>query len=101
MSLLYLITFGSVGYGAYIWLLQVVEPSKVATYAYVNPVIALMLGSLIASETVSAWTIGCSLFILAAVFIIISSKKKSPQVTEVSEERVVDNFRKTKLKGTV
>lgn len=79
LSLLYLITFGSVGYGAYIWLLQVTEPSKVATYAYVNPIIALFLGNVIASEPISLWTIGCSIFILIAVFIIISSKKKIPQ----------------------
>ncbi len=99
MSLLYLITFGSVGYGAYIWLLQVTDPSKVATYAYVNPVIALFLGSLIASETISLWTIGCSLFILMAVFIIISSKKKKIP-SEVSVNESLDITSKTKLKGT-
>ncbi len=99
MSLLYLITFGSVGYGAYIWLLQVTDPSKVATYAYVNPVIALLLGSLIASETISLWTIGCSLFILIAVFIIISSKKKTTP-SEVSINKPDALPAKTKLKGS-
>ncbi len=100
MSLLYLITFGSVGYGAYIWLLQVVEPSKVATYAYVNPVIALFLGNFIASEPLSLWTIGSSMFILLAVFIIISSKKKN-LISNSNKKNLTDKTSTTKLKGTI
>lgn len=80
LSLIYLITFGSVGYGAYIWLLKVTDPSKVATYAYVNPVIALILGNLIAMEPISSWTIVCSIVILAAVIIIITSRSKRADI---------------------
>ncbi len=101
MSLLYLITFGSVGYGAYIWLLQVTEPSKVATYAYVNPIIALILGNLIASERISFWTIGCSAFILIAVFIIVSSKKKVLKRNSNKKEEHENLHPKTKLKGII
>lgn len=77
-ALVYLITAGSVGYAAYIWLLQVTTPAKVSTYAYVNPVIALFLGNLLAGETLSAWTLGCSAVIIGAVFLIITNKSKSP-----------------------
>ena len=100
-SLIYLITFGSVGYGAYLWLLSVADPSKVATYAYVNPVIALFLGNVIASETISMWTIGCSVFILIAVFIIISSKKKVSNSIDIQIEIPKDVLPKTNLKGNI
>lgn len=75
ISLLYLITFGSIGYASYIWLMKVSTPAKVATYAYVNPIIALFLGYLIADETISTWTITCSVFILISVIIIVTSKE--------------------------
>ena len=84
LSLGYLITFGCVGYGSYIWLLQVTEPSNVATYAYVNPVIALFLGHLLASETISLWTIGCSTLILVSVIIIISFNRKSQKQLKIN-----------------
>ena len=85
LSLVYLITFGCIGYGSYIWLLQVTEPSNVATYAYVNPVIALFLGHLLASEIISVWTMSCSLVILVSVIIIISSNRKTQkQLKEIN-----------------
>ena len=43
-----------VGYTAYIWLLRHCDPSKVATYAYVNPVVAVLLGALFAGETLDS-----------------------------------------------
>ena len=86
LSLVYLITLGSVGYGAYIWLLKVTDPSKVATYAYVNPVIALVLGNMIASEPISSWTIICSIIILTAVIIIITARSKRKDVPVVCPE---------------
>jgi drug/metabolite transporter (DMT)-like permease len=88
-ALLYLIIPGAVGYIAYIWLLQVTTPAKVATYAYVNPVIALLLGSLIGGETISAWTLGCSVVIIGAVFLIISNKTKSPAANTPNSPEVV------------
>ncbi len=100
MALGYLVLFGTIiAYSTYVWLMKVGNPTRVGTYAYVNPVIALLLGSVFASERISLWTIGCSLFILLAVFLIISSKKKSMQTNILSEESL-DITTKTKLKGT-
>jgi len=89
LALIYLIIFGSAGYAAYVWLLKVVEPSKVATYAYVNPVIALFLGHILVNEAITLWTISCSVLILGAVIIIVTSRKEiAPQdiSTDVPDE---------------
>lgn len=55
LALLYLIGFGSlIGFSAYVWLLGVVSPASVGTYAYVNPVVAVLLGWAIASEPLTS-----------------------------------------------
>jgi len=71
LSLLYLVTFGTlVAHTAYLWLLQVELPALVGTYAYVNPVIALILGWWLGNEPLTV-TIGiATLFILGAVLLI-------------------------------
>jgi drug/metabolite transporter (DMT)-like permease len=68
----YVTVFGSVAYGSYLWLLKASSPAKAATYAYVNPVIALWLGYLVGDEMLSIWTIGCSTAIVVAVLLIVS-----------------------------
>ena len=68
----YVTVFGSVAYGSYLWLLKASTPAKAATYAYVNPVIALWLGYLVGDEMLSAWTMGCSTVIVAAVLLVVS-----------------------------
>lgn len=85
LALGYLITFGSLGYFAYIWLLKWSSPARVATYAYVNPVIALLLGNWLAGEALTLWTIGCSLIILTAVIIIVTSRKAGKNVSHKTE----------------
>jgi drug/metabolite transporter (DMT)-like permease len=51
LAVAYLIVFGAIiGYSAYVWLLRVASPARVATYAYVNPVVAVQLGWAIAGE---------------------------------------------------
>src|SRR5688500_4985453 len=71
LSLLYLILFGSlVGFTAYIWLLKVSTPAKVSTYAYVNPVVAVMLGWLFASEPLSLRMLLAAAVIIAGVALI-------------------------------
>jgi len=79
LALIYLTTMGSVGFAAYVWLLRTTAVAKVATYAYVNPVIALMLGSLLAGELISMRTLLASTIILLAVIMIISAKKSEPK----------------------
>lgn len=70
-GLAYLAIFGSViAYSSYIWLLQVSTPARVATYAYVNPVIAVTLGWLFANEVISLRTMTAAVVILVAVILI-------------------------------
>ena len=77
-SLLYLIFFGSIAaYTAYIWLLQVRPSAQVSTYAYVNPVVAVLLGVYFADEHISFYQIIGLVVILASVLMINLSKYKS------------------------
>ena len=71
LAWLYLMTFGSlVGYTAYIWLLGHVSAAKAATYAYVNPVVALLLGWALASEPVTGGMLLAAAVIIGAVALI-------------------------------
>jgi drug/metabolite transporter (DMT)-like permease len=70
-SLAYLVSLGSiVGFSAYTWLLRVSTPSKVATYAYVNPIVAVALGWGFAGERLTAGTFVAAALILGAVMLI-------------------------------
>ncbi len=74
-AIFYLVIFGSwIGFTAYIWLLEHVPTSKVATYAYVNPVVAVFLGWLILHESVDVYIAAGSAVIIAAVALVNSSK---------------------------
>jgi drug/metabolite transporter (DMT)-like permease len=76
LALLYLIVMGSwVAFSAYVWLLQNAPISKVATYAYVNPVVAIVLGWLILSEVVAPVTIAGAAIIVAAVALAVRSER--------------------------
>jgi drug/metabolite transporter (DMT)-like permease len=68
----YLVTFGSVlGYTAYVWLLDNAPLGRVATYAYVNPVVAIVLGASVLHEKIT-WTIGIgAALVLACVAIVV------------------------------
>ncbi|UFH52803.1 EamA family transporter [Spirosoma sp. KNUC1025] len=71
LALAYLIVFGSiVAYSAYVWLLQVRPATQVSTYAYVNPVIAVLLGVVFAHESISLWQISGLVIILGSVLLI-------------------------------
>ncbi len=66
-AILYLVVFGSwIGYTAYIWLLQHVPTSKVSTYAYVNPVVAVFLGWLVLHERIDRYIAMGSAIIVAS-----------------------------------
>ena len=74
-AILYLVVFGSwVGYTAYIWLLQHVPTSKVSTYAYVNPVVAVFLGWLVLHERINGYIAMGSAIIVASVVLVTSAK---------------------------
>jgi drug/metabolite transporter (DMT)-like permease len=78
LGLGYLIVFGSlIGFTAYSWLLKNAQPSMVATYAYVNPVIAVVLGWLIASETITGqMLIGAGLVVASVVLVTMQNNPK-------------------------
>lgn len=80
LAVAYLTIFGSIfAFSAYIWLLQHVPATKVATYTYVNPVFAVALGWLILSETITPTTIGAvAIIILAVVLITADRPNKAP-----------------------
>jgi drug/metabolite transporter (DMT)-like permease len=83
VSWVYLILGGSiVGYTAYVYLLGAVSPAKAATYAYVNPVIAVILGWAFANEPLGARTILAATVILAGVAIITTSSGGSATTGE-------------------
>jgi drug/metabolite transporter (DMT)-like permease len=80
---LYLVVFGSwVGYTAYIWLLNHVPTSKVSTYAYVNPVVAVFLGWLVLHERVSGYILAGSAIVVASVALVTSAQVTAKTVTE-------------------
>jgi drug/metabolite transporter (DMT)-like permease len=71
LGLGYLVFFGSlVGYASYTWLLRVAPTPLVATYAYVNPLIAILLGNLLAQEPLTPRILASALVIVSAVFLI-------------------------------
>ncbi|WP_374948768.1 EamA family transporter [Mucilaginibacter sp.] len=74
-AIAYLIIFGSIGaFTAYVWLLQVRPATQVSTHAYVNPVIAVLLGVLFAHENISVLQIGGLVIILLSVLLINLAK---------------------------
>ena len=81
-SFAYLVIIGAlVGYTAYIFLLRHCDPSKVATYAYVNPIVAVILGALFAGETLTARAVLAAGLIIGSVALVITvqqSKAKAP-----------------------
>jgi drug/metabolite transporter (DMT)-like permease len=80
LSLIYLVVFGSLAaYSAYVWLLKVRTAAQVSTYAYVNPVIAVLLGVFFAGEHLTAMQFSGLVVILAAVLLINLAKYRKDQ----------------------
>ncbi|NUO79207.1 drug/metabolite exporter YedA [candidate division KSB1 bacterium] len=83
VALAYLAIFGSlIAFTAYVWLLRVTTPARVSTYAYVNPVIALILGYAFASEALTPRSILAAAIIVAAVVLIIVNRAQTVTKTE-------------------
>jgi drug/metabolite transporter (DMT)-like permease len=77
LALAYLVVFGSwVAYTAYAWLLQNAPISKVATYAYVNPLVAIVLGWLVLDEVVTSTTIVGATVIVASVALVVRTESQ-------------------------
>ena len=71
----YLVVFGSwVGFSSYVWLLRHTSPALASTYAYVNPVVALLLGWGLAGEPLGARTFLASFIILSSVVLITTQR---------------------------
>lgn len=86
-SLLYLIVAGSiVGFTAYVWLLHRESPTKVGTYAYVNPVVAVLFGYFFGGEPLGLRTVLGTLFVLISVVVITTTPAKKPVPTVAIEE---------------
>lgn len=95
VGLVYLITIGSiVGFGSYIWLLQNAPISLVATYAYVNPIVAVILGYFFASEVLEPriW-LATAIIIGAVIFINSRSRPKVEKEADVVIPKVVESDR--------
>lgn len=82
LALIYLIIFGAlIGYAAYIWLLTVVSPARAGTYAYVNPVVAMLLGWALADEPLTFRSTVAAAIILGSVVMITSDpSRQAPKV---------------------
>lgn len=82
LGLGYLIVFGSlIGFTAYSWLLKNAQPSMVATYAYVNPVIAVILGWLIAGETITGQILMGAGLVVASV-VLVTMQNNPHEITD-------------------
>jgi drug/metabolite transporter (DMT)-like permease len=79
-ALAYLIVAGSIiGFTAYVWLLHHESPTKVGTYAYVNPVVAVLVGYFLGGEALDARIILGAAFVLVSVLVITTSKAPKPE----------------------
>src|ERR1700730_2317830 len=88
MGLVYLITFGSVvAFTAYTWLLQRCPPALVATHTYANPVVAVFLGWLLASEPLTMRVVLASVAILGAIVLIRKGERAATVVASTAPPR--------------
>lgn len=83
LALGYLIVFGSlVAYTCYVWILRVSTPARASTYAYVNPVVAVLLGWLLANEKLTSEMLIATPLIVLAVILISTSPRREPAPVE-------------------
>jgi drug/metabolite transporter (DMT)-like permease len=88
-SLIYLIIAGSIiGFTAYVWLIHHESPTKVGTYAYVNPVVAVVLGYFFGGEPLGLRTILGTMFVLISVLVITTTRAKKPTPALAVEDAV-------------
>jgi len=86
LALAYLIVAGSIiAYTAYVWLLHHESPTKVGTYAYVNPVIAVVLGYFLGGESMGLRTLLGTMLVLVSVIVITTTPAKKPVPARLEE----------------
>ncbi len=79
LAFAYLVVFGAiVGYSAYVWLLRASTPARVSTYAYVNPVVAVLLGWALGGESITPRMLTAALIIIGGVALITLSRQPGP-----------------------
>jgi drug/metabolite transporter (DMT)-like permease len=89
LALLYLIIAGSIiGFTAYVWLLHHESPTKVGTYAYVNPIVAVIVGYFFGGEALTARTIvGSACVLLSVILITVAASRKKSAIAPALERR--------------
>lgn len=86
LGLVYLIVFGSlIAFSAYVWLLRVSTPAKVSTYAYVNPMVAVLLGAALANEPLTPRVGVAALLVIAAVA-LVTLKRRAPAAESATRD---------------
>jgi drug/metabolite transporter (DMT)-like permease len=86
LALAYLIVAGSiVGFTAYVWLIHHESPTKVGTYAYVNPVVAVVVGYFLGGEAIGRRTVVGTLLVLVSVVVITTAAKKGTEMQQARE----------------
>jgi drug/metabolite transporter (DMT)-like permease len=89
-ALAYLIVAGSIiGFTAYVWLIHHESPTKVGTYAYVNPVVAVLVGYFFGGEALGTRTILGTLLVLVSVIVITTTRAKKPELSLTEEAQSV------------
>lgn len=89
LSITYLVIGGSLlGFTAYIWLLEHVPTAKVATYAYVNPIVAVILGAVVLHEKIDAYIVVGSAVIVAGVILVTTSKIRPGEASLPAETQL-------------
>jgi len=85
LALGYLVVFGSLlGFSAYTWLLAHAPPARVSTYAYINPVVAVILGWAFAGEQITLRMLAATAVIIAGVVLVITARQRAATPAEAS-----------------
>lgn len=91
LALAYLIVAGSIiGFTAYVWLLHHESPTKVGTYAYVNPVVAVLVGYFLGGEVLGARTVVGTLLVLVSVVVITTTPKEAKSAGLTQEAQLAE-----------
>jgi drug/metabolite transporter (DMT)-like permease len=93
-AFIYLVLIGAVvGFGAYIWLLHHCDPAKVATYAYVNPIVAVLLGAMFAGERLTLRILMAGVLIIGSVALVITIQQRRPKALPIPAVTETDGAR--------